>query len=302
MLPTSAEIAELRAGLALPLREIPCRYLYDALGSSLFEAITLLPEYYPTRVENALLAQHAASFGPARTLAELCPGTGRKTAVLLTALRPERVQLLDVSEAALAEAVERAHEAVPGIVVEAVAGDFLADLPRLGPGGDRLVVLLAGTIGNLHPDAVPPFLARVRAQMAPGDRFLVGVDTVKDPARLHAAYDDAIGLTAAFSKNLLRVVNTRFGADFDPADFDHHARWDAEHEWVDIRLVARRAVHVRLGLLETEIDLRAGEPIRTELSCKYTRSSFGALAGKADLRIQSWTTDTEDSFALVVLE
>ncbi len=180
-------------------------------------------------------------------------------------------------------------------------GDFLHDLPALGPGGGRLLLFLAGTLGNLHPDDVPAFFRAAAAVLAPGDGFLVGVDLVKDPARLHAAYNDSAGVTAEFNLNILRVLNDRLGADFDPAAFEHVAFYDAERQWIEMRLRARRAVRARVPGAGLEIALAAGEEIRTELSCKYTRDSFSSRLAGTGLLLDRWMTDPEGLFASALL-
>ena len=228
-------VAEVREGLSRrPLPELPCKYFYDERGSALFEAITELPEYYQTRTESALLEAHAAAIVGAVTpfeLAELGSGAGRKIRLFLDAMRSrgwlESVVLLEISESYLRQSVDRLQADYPEAVVRGIVGDFLHDLPALGPGGGRLLLFLAGTIGNLHPDELPSFFRGAAAALAPGDGFLVGVDLVKDPARLHAAYNDSAGVTAEFNRNILRVLNERLGADFDPDDFEHRAFYDS---------------------------------------------------------------------------
>jgi L-histidine N-alpha-methyltransferase len=304
--PDAASVEELRGTLTRPLREIPSRYFYDALGSALFDAITRLPEYYPTLAEQRILAQRAPEVArkvrPAR-IAELGSGEGTKIRHLLAAVDTSRVglSLVDVSEAAIGSSVERLRGEYPDLRVEGHVADFTGDLAVLGPGGRRLLLLLGGTLGNFRPDAVAPFLARVSAHMAPGDGFLVGVDTVKDPAVLHAAYNDPVGVTAAFNRNILRVLNDRFDADFDLAAFDHLAFWDAEHAWIEMRLVPRTAQRVTLRALDLSLALDAGEPIRTEISCKYTLASFSSAAERGGLDLDAWYTDAAGSFALALL-
>jgi L-histidine N-alpha-methyltransferase len=185
---------------------------------------------------------------------------------------------------------------VPGIV-----GDFLHDLPARGPGGGRLPPFLAAPLGDLPPDDVPAFFRAAAAVLAPGDGFLVGVDLVKNPARLHAAYNDSAGVTAEFNLNILRVLNDRLGADFDPADFDHVAFYDAERQWIEMRLRARRPVRARVPAAGVEIALAAGEEIRTELSCKYTRESLSLRLAGTGLLLDRWTTDPEGLFASALL-
>jgi L-histidine Nalpha-methyltransferase len=300
---------EVREGLSRrPLPELPCKYFYDERGSALFEEITRLPEYYPTRTETAILEAHAAAVvesASPRELVELGSGAGRKIRLLLDAMRErgslERVVLLDIAESWLRESVAQLRADYPGASVRGVVGDFARDLAALGPGGGRLLLFLAGTIGNLHPDEVPGFLRAAAAVLAPGDTFLVGVDLVKDPARLHAAYNDAAGVTAAFNLNILQVVNERLGADFDLEDFEHRAFYDVEREWIEMRLRARRPVEARVAAADVTVRLAAGGEIRTELSCKYTRSSLEARLAGSGLALERWITDPAELFASVLL-
>jgi len=281
--------AEVREGLSRrPLPELPCKYFYDERGSELFEAITELPEYYPTRTESALLEAHAAAIVEAtapRELAELGSGTGRKIRLFLDAMRSRDELQADYPEAA----------------VRGIVGDFLEDLAALGPGGGRLLLFLAGTIGNLHPDALPAFFRATAATLARGDAFLVGVDLVKDPARLHAAYNDSQGITAEFNLNILRVINQRLGANFDLDDFEHRAFYDPERQWIEMRLCARRRLAARVPAAQIELRLAAGDEIRTELSCKYTRDSLTARLAGTGLVVERWITDPENLFASVLL-
>jgi L-histidine Nalpha-methyltransferase len=305
----TAMAAEVREGLSRrPLRELPCKYFYDERGSALFERITRLPEYYPTRAETAILEAHAAEAVEAvrpRELAELGSGAGHKIRLFLDAMRSRRslesVVLLEISEGYLRESVGRLQADYEEACVRGIVGDFLHDLAALGPGGGRLLLFLAGTIGNLHPSGVPAFLRAAAAVLAPGDGFLVGVDLVKDPARLHAAYNDSAGVTALFNLNILRVLNERLGADLDPAAFEHVAFYDAERQWIEMRLRARRAVRGYVPGAGVPIALAAGEEIRTELSCKYTRESFSSRLAGTRLLLDRWTTDPEGLFASVLL-
>jgi L-histidine N-alpha-methyltransferase len=302
-------IAEVRASLLRrPLPELPCKYFYDERGSRLFEEITRLPEYYPTRTETSLLAAHAAEIVDAVApleLAELGSGAGRKIRSFLDAMRGrgrlESVLLLEISEAYLQESVGRLQAAYPEARVRGVTGDFVSDLAALGPGGDRLLLFLAGTIGNLHPDQLEPFFESAASVLAPGDGFLVGVDLVKDEARLHAAYNDSRGVTAEFNLNILRVLNARLGASFAVSDFEHHAFYDAERQWIEMRLRARRGVSVRIPAADLTLRLHEGDEIRTELSCKYTRESFAARLPKSGLVLERWITDSESLFASALL-
>jgi L-histidine N-alpha-methyltransferase len=300
---------EVRAGLqAAPLRYLPTKYLYDDRGSALFDEITRQPEYYQTRTEEAILEAVADEIveraGP-RELCELGSGVGHKVRLLLDAMGRrgwlDRCVLLDISEGFLVESARRLDADYSDLSVRAVVGDFLEDLPALGPGGGRMALFLAGTLGNLHPDLVPPFLRALARQLEPGDTFVLGVDLVKDQDRLHAAYNDAAGVTAAFNRNILQVINTHLGSDFDPEAFEHVAFYDLDAAWIDIRLRATRDMTVSVPRATLEVAFRRGDEIRTELSCKYTRTSLEALLAGTGLRLESWHTDPEDLFATVLL-
>ncbi|HSD28809.1 MAG TPA: L-histidine N(alpha)-methyltransferase [Vicinamibacteria bacterium] len=301
-------IAEVRDGLARALPELPCKYFYDERGCALFEEITRLPEYYPARTEIGILAEHADAIVEAVApceVVELGPGACRKIRFFLDAVRYrgwlESVQLLEVSEAALAASVARLQHDYPEARVSGVVGDFARDLAALGPGGGRLVLFLAGTIGNLHPQELPSFFREVAAVLEPHDGFLVGVDLVKDEARLHAAYNDSAGVTAEFNRNILRVINERLGADFDPWDFDHRAFYNPKRQWIEMRLRARRALTARIPAAGVALELQAGDEIRTELSCKYTRETFAARLRGTGLELERWITDPQGLFASVLL-
>ena len=308
--PRARMAVEVRAGLsAKPLPWLPCKYFYDDRGSALFEQITRLPEYYPTRIEERLLERFAGDIVAATRPVELCElgsGVGRKVRLLLDAGRAvgtlERCVLLDINATLLAASVRSLERDYPGLSVRGIAGDFQDDLAALGPGGGRLALFLAGTIGNLHPDfEVPGFLRALARQLAPGDAFLVGLDLVKDEGRLHAAYNDAAGITAEFNRNILRVVNAALDADFDPDAYDHVAFYDRDHAWIEMRLRARCDQRVDVPGAGLTLTLRRGDEIRTELSCKYTRASFEARLARTGLRLQSWLSDAESLFALALL-
>ena len=306
---TRARMArEVRAGLTATRPWLPSKYFYDDRGSRLFEAITALPEYYQTRTEERLLETIADAIIE-RTqpveLVELGSGSGRKIGLLLEAMlrrgRPARCRLFDINALFVAESVRRLAERFPAVDVRGVVGDFTEDLGGLGPGGGRLAVFFAGTIGNLHPVEVPPFLRRVAAQLAPGDALLVGVDLVKDSARLEAAYNDAAGVTAEFNRNILRHINDELEADFDPDAFAHVAFYDRKRAWIEMRLAATRVQRVRIPAAGLALDYAPGDEIRTEISCKYTGASFGALLPSTGLGLDGWHTDPDHLFALALL-
>jgi L-histidine N-alpha-methyltransferase len=300
--------ADVRLGLFTRPRSVPSKYFYDGRGSALFEAITRLPEYYQTRTEEALLASLADDL-IARTrpteLVELGSGAGRKVGLLLDAMRragrPTRLTLFDINGTVARQSAARLASHHPAVAVRVVAGDFTEDLLALGNGGGRLAILFGGTIGNFHPDEVAGFLRRLGARLAPGDHFLVGVDTVKDRARLEAAYNDAAGVTAEFNRNILRHVNRALGGDFDADAFEHVAFWDARHEWIEMRLRAARAMRVHVAAAHLDVSFRAGDEIRTEISCKYTRAAFERRLEASGFALDGWFTDREALFALALL-
>jgi len=301
--------AEVREGLSRrPLPELPCKYFYDERGSALFEAITEQPEYYPTRTETGILEAHAAEIVAATApveLVELGSGAGHKIRLFLDAMRSrgslEAVTLLEISEEYLRDSVDRLQAEYPEATVRGIVGDFTYDLEALGPGGGRLLLFLAGTLGNLHPEDVPAFFRNAAAVLASGDAFLVGVDLVKDPVRLHAAYNDAAGVTAEFNRNILRVLNDRLRADFDPEAFAHHAFYDPDRQWIEMRLRALRPMVARVPTAGIKLNLAKGDEIRTELSCKYTQESLTARLAGSGLVLERWITDPEGLFASVLL-
>ncbi|MDW6065244.1 L-histidine N(alpha)-methyltransferase [Streptomyces sp. FXJ1.4098] len=306
-LPADATAAALRAdvaeGLTRTPKQLPPKWFYDARGSELFERITELPEYYPTRAEREILVARAAEIAAAtraRTLVELGSGSSEKTRHLLRALPDLHAYVpVDVSESALTLAGRALLAEHPELTVHALVADFLEGLalPQDTP-GPRLVAFLGGTIGNLLPVERAGFLTSVSALLAPGDALLLGTDLVKDEATLVAAYDDAQGVTAEFNKNVLAVLDRELGADFDPADFDHVALWDAEHEWIEMRLRARGAITAKIPALDLAVHLAAGEEIRTEVSAKFRRERVRAELTAAGLQPRRWWTDGEGRFAL----
>ncbi|MFJ4690433.1 L-histidine N(alpha)-methyltransferase [Streptomyces sp. NPDC088766] len=305
-LPEDATGAALRAdvlqGLSATPRTLPPKWFYDAAGSELFERITELPEYYPTRAEREILVDRAgeiAAAAGARTLVELGSGSSEKTRHLIGALTELDTYVpVDVSESALTGAGRALVAERPGLSVHALIADFTAPLTLPDTPGPRLVAFLGGTIGNLLPDERAAFLGSVRALLSPGDALLLGTDLVKDEKVLVRAYDDAAGVTAAFNKNVLAVVNRELGGDFDPDAFDHVALWDAEHEWIEMRLRSRTAQTVKLPALGLAVDFAAGEELRTEVSAKFREAGVRAELSAAGLELSRWWTDREGRFAL----
>ena len=300
---------EVSAGLQVrPLPELPSKYFYDDRGSALFDEITRLPEYYQTRTEEAILesvAEEVVAIARPRELCELGSGVGRKVRLVLDAMKHhgllEHCVLLDISEGFLVDSAHQLDAGYPALEVRGIVGDFLEDLPALGPGGGRLALFLAGTMGNLHPDRVPAFLRALARQLAPGDSFLLGLDLVKDEGRLHAAYNDAAGVIAEFNRNILRVVNTHLCANFEPEAFEHVAFYDREKAWIEMRLRATRDLRVSIPGAALDIAFRRGDEVRTELSCKYTRPSLEAILTGTGLRVEGWYTDPDELFGLALL-
>jgi L-histidine N-alpha-methyltransferase len=300
--------ADARAGLTATPKTLPPKWFYDAQGSELFEKITELPEYYPTRAERAILrvvAPEIAALTGATALVELGSGSSEKTRLLLSALQGagtlRRYVPLDVSESALVGAGDALAADYPGLAVHAVVADFGQDLgiPDDSAGdGPRLVAFLGSTIGNMVPAERAVFLRRVREQLRPSDSLLLGTDLVKDPAVLVAAYDDAAGVTAAFNKNVLAVLNAELGADFDLDGFEHVAAWDAEREWVEMRLRTASAQAVWVRDLGLTVDFAAGEEMRTEVSAKFREAGVRAELAAAGLAMRSWWTDEDGQFGL----
>jgi L-histidine Nalpha-methyltransferase len=293
------------AGLTSTPKELPPKWFYDARGSDLFDQITRLPEYYPTRCERRILEERAdeiARLSGADTLVELGSGSSEKTHLLLEAMattgRLARIVAFDVSEPTLRHAAATLAREYPEADVRAVVGDFEHHLGTIPTGGRRLVAFLGGTIGNLAPKPRAYFLAELAGLMAPGDGLLLGTDLVKDVARLEAAYDDAAGVTAEFNRNVLHVVNRELGADFVPDDFAHVARFDPEEEWIEMWLRAGEAHQVAVADLGLEVDFAAGEAMRTEISAKFRRQGVEAELGDADLSVARWWTDPDGDFAV----
>ncbi|OUC96168.1 L-histidine N(alpha)-methyltransferase [Streptomyces swartbergensis] len=305
-LPEDATDAALRAdvhrGLTGRPKTLPPKWFYDAHGSDLFEKITELPEYYPTRAEREILVARSGEIAEAtraRTLVELGSGSSEKTRHLLDALTGLHTYVpVDVSESALTQAGQALADERPGLDVHALIADFTAELTLPDTPGPRLVAFLGGTIGNLLPAERAAFLASVRALLAPGDALLLGTDLVKDEEVLVRAYDDAAGVTAAFNKNVLTVINRELGADFEPAAFDHVALWDAEHEWIEMRLRSRTAQTVKVPALGLAVDFAAGEELRTEVSAKFRQEGVRTELSAAGLDLAHWWTDEAGRFAL----
>jgi L-histidine Nalpha-methyltransferase len=320
-LPPDYRAASLRAdalaGLTATPKSLPPKWFYDAQGSALFEKITELPEYYPTRAERSILraaAAEIAALSRARVLVELGSGSSEKTRLLLSALRAEgsleAYVPVDVSESALVGAEETLAVEYPGLAVHAVVSDFeqylgIEQLPSAHEAsgadtaaGPRLVAFLGSTIGNMVPAERAAFLRRVRASLRPGDSFLLGTDLVKDVGVLVAAYDDSAGVTAAFNKNVLAVLNAELGADFDLDAFEHVAVWDPANEWIEMRLRSTAEQRARVRDLDLDVRFAAGEEMRTEVSAKFRRAGVEAELAAAGLAMRAWWTDPAGQFGL----
>lgn len=293
------------AGLTAAPKTLPPKWFYDEVGSELFERITELPEYYPTRAERAILDHHAreiAALTGAETLVELGAGSASKTRVLLSALRSQGALRsyvpVDVSATMLEATAVALTAEYPGLRVHAVAADFEHHLRRVPHPGLGLTVLLGGTIGNFEPDGRADFLAAVRRTMVEGEWLLLGTDLVKDPELLVRAYDDAAGVTAAFNRNVLSVINDELKADFDPDAFDHQARWDENREWIEMHLVSRGQQQVRVAELDLTVSFEAGESLRTEVSAKFRPDGVAAELAAAGFTLDRWWSDPQNRFGV----
>jgi L-histidine N-alpha-methyltransferase len=292
-------------GLQKTPKSLPPKWFYDSVGSDLFDQITRLPEYYPTRAEAEILRARSAEIAEASqadTLVELGAGTSEKTRQLLDALR-DRGSLrgfvpFDVDASMLSTTATAIEGEYPGIEITAVCGDFEEHLTEIPGGGRRLFVFLGSTIGNLTPGPRAEFLAALAAVMRPGDTLVLGTDLVKDTDRLVRAYDDAAGVTARFNRNVLAVVNRELDADFDVDAFHHVARWNTEEERVEMWLRSDRPHRVRVGTLDLDVEFEAGEEMLTEVSCKFHPDGVRAELAEAGLRGIRWWTDGAGDFGL----
>jgi L-histidine N-alpha-methyltransferase len=293
-------------GLTKPFKEIPPKHFYDSRGSELFERITRLPEYYPTRSETAILRSRAADIvaaaGAPGELVELGSGSTIKARMLLDAMRQRRRYVpVDVSERMVREAALELVDDYAELRVHGVVGDFerhLGEVPEPVDGVARLVALLGGTIGNFPPGSRRRLLREVARLLRPGDCFLLGADLVKDPAVIEAAYNDSAGITAEFNRNVLHVINRELGADFDPEAFEHVAFFDRRREWVEMRLRARRACTVWIQDLGLQVEFAPGEELRTEISAKFTPQRLERDFHAAGMEPVAMWTDPDGLFAL----
>ncbi|MFE9257755.1 L-histidine N(alpha)-methyltransferase [Streptomyces sp. NPDC006879] len=298
----SALRTDVLEGLRMAQKALPPKWFYDSRGSELFEEITRLPEYYPTRAEREILLARAteiAAASGARTLIELGSGSSEKTRHLIDALPALHAYVpVDVSESALAGAARELLRRHPRLLVHALIADFTSALRLPQTPGPRLVAFLGGTIGNLLPPERQTFLRAVRAMLSPGDALLLGTDLVKEEAVLVAAYDDAQGVTAEFNRNVLHVINRELDADFDPDAFAHVARWNPDEEWIEMRLRAREAQTVKIRGLDLVVPFATGEDVRTEVSAKFRQEGVKSELASAGMELTEWWTDSEGRFAL----
>jgi L-histidine N-alpha-methyltransferase len=292
-------------GLSAPFKELPPKYFYDERGSQLFERITELPEYYPTRAERAILdarAPEIVDVAGTSMLIELGSGSAAKTRCLFDAMRDadalEAYVPVDISEEITRETATRLSGEYDGLRVHGVVCDYETHLERIPrePGG--LIAFLGGTIGNFHPQVRRSFLARIASLMYPEDRFLLGTDLVKDRTRLEAAYNDSAGVTAEFNRNVLFVLNRELGADFDPAAFAHRAFWDEVNWWIDVRLRSLSDQTVTIPAIDMEVEFAEREEMRTEISAKFTREQLEEIYAEVGLELVEWWTDQDGLFAL----
>ena len=295
---------DVRRGLTATPRRLPPKYFYDPAGSALFERITRVPEYYLTHAERTILDVRG---GPLMRLVrptevvEIGAGTATKIRPLLRAApEVERYIPVDVDEATMRHAATALVRAFPALNVRGLVGDFERDLRHLPRAqGRRLVVLFGSTLGNLDPGPRRHFLREVRGILGSDGRFLLGIDLMKDRDVLHAAYDDAQGVTAAFNRNVLHVINRELDADFVPEAFRHVARVDEVRQRVEMHLVAERAQRVRVRALDLTVRFNAGDDIWTESSHKFTRPGVDAMLAASGLVVDRWLTDRDDRFAVL---
>ena len=294
-------------GLRQTPKSLPPKWFYDSVGSDLFDQITRLPEYYPTRAEASILRVRAAEVvaaSGADTLVELGSGTSEKTRTLLNAMRDggslQRFIPFDVDASVLNAAGAAIGAEYPGVEIDAVCGDFEEHLGKIPAVGRRLVIFLGSTIGNLTPGPRAKFLATLADTLAPGDTLLLGTDLVKDADRLVRAYDDSAGVTAKFNRNVLNVVNRELDADFDAEAFEHVAKWNADEERIEMWLRTNTPQHVRIGDLNLAVDFAAGEEMLTEVSCKFRPDGVAEELAAAGLRRTHWWTDEAGDFGLAL--
>jgi L-histidine Nalpha-methyltransferase len=300
-------VGDVRRGLSQPPLTLPPKWLYDDHGSELYDEITRLPEYYPFEAERSILEEHAAEIvkaSGATTLIELGSGTGEKTRLLLDAFTASgqltRFTPVDVAEETVRVSSREIAARYEGLQVSALVGDFTLHLAHLPKEGRRMVAFLGGTIGNFYEEERSAFLGALADQLQPGDSLLLGTDLVKSADRMIAAYNDTAGVTAAFIRNSLNVLNQELGADFDPLAFSYIPFWDPHMERMDLRLRSEVPQRVRIPRVDLVLDLAAGEEIRVEISTKFHVSGVGGELESAGLEVRRVWTDDQGDFALTL--
>jgi L-histidine Nalpha-methyltransferase len=298
---------DVRDGLTRDFKELSPKYFYDSRGSELFDRITALPEYYPTRCERTILNRRApeiVGITGARELVELGSGSASKTRALLYAMAGagtlERYIPIDCSRTVVERCCAELVDLYPGLAVHGVIGDFERHLEHVPDGGDRIVAFLGGTIGNFYPDQRAAFLSALRDLIGDSGWLLIGTDLIKDVDVLEAAYNDGEGVTAEFNRNILRVINDELDGDFEPEAFEHVAAFDHEQSWIEMRLRASSEQKVRIEGVDLDVTIAGGEEIRTEISTKFTLDALGRELGAAGMQIEAFFTDPAGLFGLTL--
>jgi L-histidine Nalpha-methyltransferase len=299
---------EVTAGLSAKPKMLPPKLFYDDQGSRLFEQITELPEYYLTRTERGIFERHATEIvsqaGNNLTLIELGAGSASKTRLLIEALGRRQLRVgfypVDVSASALEQAVSSFNGHTPNLSIHPIVTDYSQHMPVLSLRGRKLVLFIGSTIGNFEIEEAVQFLLRVRSSLRPGDALLLGFDMVKSPRRMHAAYNDAQGVTAEFNKNVLARINRELGGEFNLESFAHVALWNADMSRIEMHLESRFAQVVRIRDLETSFEFSAGERIHTENSYKFTLKSMRAMLTQAGFQLEKRWTDPKRWFSTVL--
>jgi len=298
--------ADVRAGLLHAPRSLPPKYFYDERGSALFDEITRLDEYYPTRTERALLERHARRIiecTAPRTLVELGAGSASKTEVLLDALIAHAADAtylpVDVSVAHLENAAQRLRTRYPALAVHPVAADYLEPFALPAHPTPALHAFLGSTIGNFEPADAVRFLGGIRSRMTARDHFLLGADLRKDAEIVARAYNDARGVTADFNRNALRVLNATLGSDFDVTAFAHRAVYDTAKHRIEMYLIPEHDQHVHVPGVG-EIVIAGGEPMLTEVSYKYDRATIETMLAGGGMTLVDWLVDPAQLFALAL--
>ncbi|HWX56694.1 MAG TPA: L-histidine N(alpha)-methyltransferase [Verrucomicrobiae bacterium] len=304
--PIAEEVLE---GLSARPKRLPAKLFYDEQGSRLFDEITRTPEYYPTRTERAILQAHAGEIvrqaGNNLVLIELGAGNASKTSILVEALshRQLRVEFhpVDVSPAALREAVASMNGRFPNLAMQPIVADYSEHLPELKSlPGRKLVLFIGSTIGNFEPDEAVQFLQQLRQSLNPGDALLLGLDLIKGADVLHEAYNDAQGVTAAFNKNVLARINRELGGHFDLEAFEHRAFWNSNRSRIEMHLESNGEQRVWVRDLERVFHFAAGERIHTENSYKFSSQTISGLVHESGFRMERCWADPEQWFRVVL--